>query len=72
LTEIIKKYLLSLSKPKEVKALELRNTTFEILKYIAENPSTSYDCYKHMKKHNKYRLKNKIIAYKKVHFKVLS
>ena len=62
--------MFSLLTPKEVKDLELGNATFELLKYIAVNPSPSYDCYKHMK--NKYRLKNKIIAYKKVHFNVLS
>ena len=67
--ENIKEYLLSLLTPKEVKCLALGNTTIEFLKYIAVNPSTSvYDCYKYMK--NKYRLKNKTIAYKNVHFKV--
>jgi hypothetical protein len=55
--------LLSLLTPKEVKDLEMGDTTIEILKYIAVNPSTSvYDCYKY--------LKNKTIAYKNVHFKV--
>ena len=64
--ENIKKYLLSLLTPKEVKDLEMGDTTIEILKYIAVNPSTSvYDCYKYLK--NKYRLKNKTIAYKNVH-----
>jgi hypothetical protein len=39
--ESIKKYLLSLLSPKEANDLDLRNTTIEILKYIAVNPSTS-------------------------------
>ena len=67
--ESIKKYLLFLLTPKEVKDLEMGNTTIEILKYIAVNPSISvYDCYKYLK--NRHRLKNKTIAYKNVHFKV--
>ena len=67
--ENIKEYLLSLLTPKEVKCIELGNTTIEFLKYIAVNPSTSvYDCYKYMK--NRYRLKNKTIIYKNVQFKV--
>ena len=66
--ENIKKYLLSLLTPKEVKDFEMGDTTIEILKYIAVNPSTSvYDCYKYL---NKYRLKNKTIAYKNVYFNV--
>ena len=48
--ENIKKYLLSLLTPKEVKDLEIGDTTIEILKYIAVNPSTSvYDRYKYLK-----------------------
>jgi hypothetical protein len=68
--ENIKEYLLSLLTPKEVKYLELGDTTIEILKYIAVNPSASvYDCYKYLKSKN--RLKNKTITYKNVHFKLL-
>jgi hypothetical protein len=49
----IKKNLLFLLTPKEVKDLKLRNTTIEILKYMAGNSSTSvYDYYKYLK--NKY------------------
>ena len=60
--------MLFLPKPKEIKILEFGNTTIDILKYIAENSSISgYDYYKYL---NKYRLKNKTIAYKGVHLKV--
>jgi hypothetical protein len=39
--ENIKEYLLSLLTSKEVKDLEMGDTTIEILKYITVNPSTS-------------------------------
>jgi hypothetical protein len=65
----INEYLLSMLTSKRIKETDIGDTTIEILKYIAVNPSTSiYDCFKYLK--NEYNLQNKTIAYKNVHIKV--